>query len=106
MKFINLTPHVINILAEDGGRILELAPSGGIARVASTSVKIGDVDGVPFFETKLGEPEGVPEPEAGTTFVVSGLLRAACPGRDDLMQPGRLVRDETGKPIGCIGLSR
>ena len=106
MKLVNLTPHVINVLNQDEVPVMDVAPSGEIARVASSSVKTGEIDGVPFFETELGVPEGVPSPSDGVIYIVSGLLRAACPDRLDLVQPGRLVRDETGKPVGCVGLSR
>lgn len=111
MNIINLTPHSINIHNEDERLIMTVEPSGKIARIGTTTVKTGHVGNVPLFETKVtGEPVVVgdtpfPEEQLDTIYIVSGLFRSHF-SRPDIYQPGRLLRDGDGKPVGCIGLSQ
>jgi len=98
MRIVNLTPHAIHIV---GGGTLH---SEGVARVDSQSVSVGSADGVPLVRVTFGEVIGLPAPEAGLLFVVSGMVRAALPGRVDIASPGELVRDETGRVVGCAAL--
>jgi len=106
MQIVNLTPHILNLIRMDG-TVREVA-SSGLARVSTSRVQIGEVDGIPLFETVFGEVSGLPDAEEGVLFVVSGLVAAHPSVRDraDVYSPGELVRDEQGKPIGCRGLSR
>ena len=110
MKIINLTPHVLNIFSSDKSRVATVAPSGEVARCASTRALTSVRDGIEFFETAFGAPSPLPEPEFDTIFVVSSLflagLRAAGLDRDDVYVPGEAVRDADGKVVGCQGLSR
>ena len=101
---VNLTGHNLFIYDEDGNLVLAIQ-QGPIARIANERVKIGMSEGVPLYETELGEPEGLPEPQPGTIYVVSGLFRSQH-DRPDLWQPGRLLRDKQGCVVGCVGLSR
>ena len=88
----------------------EIAPSGTIARAASTVVDDGSVDGVPIVRTTFGQVEGLPEPSDDIMYIVSSLTVSAArrSGRttDDLLIPGRMVRDEEGVILGCQALSR
>ncbi len=110
-KFINLTPHTINVVVvgEEGDVVASFPASGQEARVATTRELSHNLDadgvGIPVFRTGYGEIEGLPAPEAGTIFVVSGLVAAAT-DRDDVVSPGELVRNSEGQPIGCRGFSR
>jgi hypothetical protein len=107
MNIVNLTPHSINFVGEDGTPILTIEPSGILARVQATIVATGDtVCGIPITKTRFGEVEGLPEPEDGTTFVVSRMVAEALPGRSDLLIPNESVRDEGGNIIGCRSLTR
>lgn len=101
--FINLTPHALNIHTPDG--VLNLAPSGGVARVATVETPGLPVGGVPTVSTSYGEVTGLPSPTEGTIYIVSGMVASAAP-RGDVMSPGPLVRDEGGRPCGCQGLRR
>ena len=105
MIILNYTPHTLNIYNEAGEEVASLPPSGQVARVAVSKVKKGEIDGIPLFTTQTGDLEGLPEPAENTIYVVSGMFRAAC-RRPDLWQPGELLRNEAGQPIGCIGLSQ
>ena len=101
--FVNLTPHVINETVS--GR--SFAPSGEVARVATTMVDAGGIEGIPLFRAEYGEIEGLPAPKYdGTVYIVSGMVLAAIKDRADCVAPGELVRDEDGKPIGCKGFKR
>lgn len=99
---VNLTPHSLSILLPDGG-VLELPPSGQVARVSAVATPASPRHGVPCVVATFGEPVGLPDPVEGTTYVVSGMVLDAC-DRPDLAAPGELVRDADGKPVGCRGL--
>lgn len=100
----NLTPHAINIVDSEGRNIKTIEPSG-LARVAAVTVAIGEVDGIPLTRTEFGEVEGLPEPEDGTVFIVSALVKQRVPNRHDVVIPNELVRNEKGVIIGCKSLS-
>lgn len=102
-NFVNLTPHVINVLS-DGEEVMNLPPSGDVARVAAEKRKVDSIDGVPVFQTTFGSIEGLPAPQDGTIYVVS-LLVASAAKRPDVLSPGTLVRDAKGNPVGCDGLA-
>jgi len=94
---INLTPHAINL----PGITL---PSEGVARVSVTLDQAGEIDGIPLVRGSYGQVIGLPEPQTGTIFVVSALVRAALPQRTDLASPARLTRDAEGRITGCEAL--
>ena len=106
MELINLTPHAINIAC--GNITRTIAPSGVVARVSTVSVQVGLIDGFPIYQTQYGELEGLPGPKADTMYIVSAMAAAAAKaaGRDDILSPGELIRDENGQPVGCRGLVR
>jgi hypothetical protein len=105
-KLINLTPHEITFIGEDGNIITTVAPSGSIARVGVSKKVIGMLDGIPIKQSVFGEVEGLPEPEPNTVFIVSSLVAARCPERADVMIPDDSVRDGQGRIIGCKSLGR
>lgn len=75
MKLTNLTPHTINI------NDLALAPSGQVARVKVEQVQGGDLDldgqAVPVVVNSFGQVEGLPDPQEGVAYLVSGLVLQA-----------------------------
>lgn len=104
-KVINLTPHPITICDGAGAVLKVIPPSGQVARLAAKTVRTGQtVDDVPLSRTEFGEPDGLPEPEAGTLLIVSQLIKSALPERTDLAVPAEVVRDEKGVIIGCQSL--
>ena len=97
----NLTPHPIIVLV--GENKIE-RPSHGMARLKATTVREGEIEGIPISKTIFGTPEGLPEPEGGVYLVVSQLIKAALPQRTDLLVPAEVVRNEAGNIIGCQSL--
>ena len=108
MNKINLTPHTLNLYDEDGIPVATIPPSGDVARVAVRRVANGNIDGIPVFKTTYGQVAGLPAPRPGTIYIVSGMVRAHPDVRDraDVFQPGELLRDTDGRPVGAIGLSQ
>ena len=105
---VNLTPHIINVLNADGTVRADAPPSGEVARVATSRVQTGEVNGLPLFETRFGEVTGLPDAREGVLLVVSSLIAGhpAVRGRGDVFSPGELVRGPDGQPVGCRGLTR
>jgi len=102
-KIINATPHTVNE-TETG---IEFPVSGLVVRVASSSelateITIGNKI-IQSYRTTFGEVEGLPEQQIGVFYIVSGLVLSALPNRKDLLAPGELARDESGRAIGCKG---
>lgn len=101
---INLTPHVITIVSEV--RTAIVPPSGQIARVASKTETVGEVNGIPIFKQSFGEVTDLPEAKEGTFYIVSRMVKDRVPERDDVLVPGTPIRDDKGVIIGADGLSR
>ena len=121
MKLVNLTPHDIVFYDRDDsilGGTLKLGakpvkivpPSGTVCRVSSTEGVTGmAVHGVPVCEKRFSYISGLPEPEAGTLFIVSAIV-AIYAGqylrRADLVTVNELVRNSKGAVMGCCSLCR
>ena len=102
MNIINLTPHALII--HSGAFVIEIAPSGAVARCKAASEPAGRAGPVNLYRTTYGAVEGLPDPVDDTLYVVSGLVRAAVPARTDVASPGELVRNDAGAVVGCRGL--
>ena len=86
MKYVNLTPHTINVV----GRVsLTIPPSGNSLRVAQEMIpvhpsEVGGDQGIDFYRAKYGEvelinnatkdvvPGGLPPVVDDTLYIVSG----------------------------------
>ena len=103
---VNLTPHDITIRLEDGDRIIPA--SGTVARVTTSQVPAGTVDGIPVSAQTFGQIEGLPDPQDGVVFVVSAIVLAAAKeaGRTDVVAPdtARAIRDDAGRIVAVPGL--
>lgn len=106
VKIVNLTPHELTFVRDDGTVLAKIPPSGTVARVASVSTKVGEIDGIPVFSTEFGELTGLPDPAEETIYVASTLVAQAASraGRMDVYSPAELVRDASGAVVGCKGL--
>jgi hypothetical protein len=105
MNFINLTPHALTIIEEDGTTVYTLPASGQVARVETTRTVEFVMDGIEVFNTVYGDVTGLSERQHDTAYIVSALVAQAAK-RSDVYSPGELVRNEAGQVIGCRGLTR
>lgn len=104
MNIINLTPHAVVIVHEDGN--ITIPASGTLARVAAKTVTVGEIDGIPITSTEFGTVEGLPAPTPDTIYIVSSIVASRVPDREDVFVPNESVRDENGRIIGCRSLGR
>ena len=106
---VNLTPHPVHMVNDQIGDrvstyVVETYPtSGRVARVATKTSMVNIVDGFRVFTQELGEVTGLPDPVAGTYYLVSAMVRSALPHRTDLISPGDAVRDSEGNIVGVTG---
>jgi hypothetical protein len=98
---VNLTPHEVRVLSEDGEVIAILPTSGTIARVGETATLVSGI----VWAVEPGAITGLPAPVEGKMYVCSGMVAAAAK-RKDVVSPYGLVRDSNGQPIGCKGFCR
>ena len=102
MRFINLTPHNINM--NDGS---VFSPSGTIARVSTT---FSDFDQHGVCQQQYGQVTGLPNPEEGVMFIVSALVLNAVKDRVDLVAPATSHKDtnrsESGQIVSVPGFVR
>jgi hypothetical protein len=117
-NIVNLTPHEVTLVGQDGSVILRIPPSGLVARVAEETESAGEavvfpagplaLTGVrvPLIKRSWGAIQGLPEPQIRTLYLVSSLVAAAAweQGRRDVVAPGELVRDSEGRVVGCKSL--
>ncbi len=109
-KLVNLTPHEINIISEEGIE-LRLPPSGEVARATSSTEEVGEVNGIKVVKSTFGSVTGLPEPVEDTIYIVSMLVLQALKGaRTDVVGPDTgpesAVRDADGKIIGVKRFQR
>lgn len=109
MKFVNCTPHEINVHCHSVGAapvIRVFAPSGVLPRLEVSRVDLPSLDGIPLARSVMGSPTGLPEPAEDTIYIVSALVAEHGHVRDrtDIVYPGEAVRLPDGKVVGCRGL--
>lgn len=106
MGWVNLTPYVITLVRPEGN--IMFPPSGQVASCAFSAQQTGwvVVEGrnVPVCQSAFGEVSGLPNPTAGTYYIVTPLVAEAAAGRTDVFYPEGQVLDQAGNPIGCWGL--
>ena len=108
--FINLTPHTI-VLHGRNGRV-EIPASGNVARVSQTRSVLDEDAGPEYGHVDLvryrpDQVTGLPTPEPGTIYIVSGQVLVACAGRSDVFAPDTdkgAVRDPGGRIVGTTAL--
>ena len=128
VTFENLTPDVVRVLDEDDNvvcsfeppaeKYFQLAVPGRQSALGSVAVHIpGSVslnppqvplvtrktEDVCFMRPRPGSD--LPEPREGTLFIVTPIIQAHCPDRDDFVVPFPRVQDENGQIVGCRGFA-
>jgi hypothetical protein len=113
-KLVNLTPHDINVVNENGEVLLTVHPSGTVARCSEQVKKLGDIavdDGkgsfvtMPLIHKTLRKVTDLPEPQEGTLYITSLAVAKAVPERYDVVVPGEAYRDKSGRIVGTIALA-
>ena len=92
-KFINLTPHALNV--QLGDTMIEIPASGAVARCAVNAVDGSAVYGIPTVTNTYGEVQGLPalaDMEHGAVYLVSALVL----GRLGAEYAGRVFAPDTG----------
>jgi hypothetical protein len=97
-KIVNLTPHTINIAGHT-----PIMPSGEIARVNFQIIQSGEINGIPVMETIAHGISGLPPKTNNTVYVVPSMVRQYFPSRRDLVSPAKLLRNNIGVVVGCVG---
>jgi len=99
-KLINLTPHAISVQAADG--TTTTFESAGVARVTSTDLPAGELNGFPVVTTQYGEVTGLGPMTDGVVYVVSAMVLDRVVGRTDVVAPDSgptAVRNEKGQIV-------
>ena len=121
-RYVNTTPHAINILAGSdinrGEADVTIESSNVSIRVKSESeVECLTIVGSLFVEIRKrkftsvtyledGVEMPLPNQQEGVTYIVSRITAEALPTRDDLLMVDGTVRDDDGRIIGCTGFAQ
>lgn len=100
---INLTPHPITM--HDGGNAVTIPASGTVARVATRSVEMHQIEAAPGVSpmlqtTSFGEVVDLPEPQADTFYIVSNMVLSALREQGSTRQD--VIAPATGPQDGAI----
>jgi hypothetical protein len=100
MRYINLTPHDINLNNGDC-----IPASGQVARISSHYGPVIDGVAVKLF----GEVQGLPTPQGGVTYIVSGMILERT-NRIDVVAPATdhpdTVRNDKGHVVSVPCFTR
>lgn len=118
--FVNVTPHPVTGLAEDGQTVLFTIPQatgedgkpepGRVVRLREMTVYTGEIGGFQISQTVFGDPD-LNIPPAKDRVYITSLLHASAvvrvdpTRRDDVMIPNEVVRDR-GTVKGCKSFGR
>lgn len=107
MKVVNLTPH--DVVINDG---TVFPPSGMVARVATTQIQDGDINGIPVMKVSYGDIVDLPDPKPDVVYIVSALVLSASKavGRTDCVSPNTsstdTIRNDNGQIVSVPGFVR
>ncbi len=96
MRPVNCTPHIIRIFKNES--MIEIPPSGYIARIDIKQIVVSNIDGIPVVKNLYGMPDGLPGPKEDHFYIVSKLVRDNLEGRPDVVAPDTgptAIRDKT-----------
>lgn len=111
-KILNLTPHAVRVVNNEGTLVREFPSSGSTIRLQQTTVEVGNADGVRLTHSQYGAPvlvtpdgdQPLPEQKEGRFYIVSAMVKSALPEREDMLVPAEQVRNDQGQIIGCKSL--
>lgn len=109
MKFVNLTPHRLNVYGStpptDQHEPFLVLESSGVARLRETRTDRAPVGGFPTTMVNYADAVDLPEPEPDVVLICS-MLVSRWAQRADVVSPGPSIRDERGRIVGCVGFTR
>jgi hypothetical protein len=110
VKIVNLTPHDVVLVNEDGIELKKFPLSGKEARLSEESEPHAiffekekdstDIE-IRIIRKKYSFVENLPPSLSGTFYIVSSMVLQSSM-RYDLLAPGDIIRDEKGNIIGCL----
>lgn len=108
IEIINLTPHDVNVFKDN--KLVRIYPySGTVARCESNNTVLAELEGFHVCKQRYGKVVGLPpvseSPYKTVLYIVSKIVAEAAGDRDDLLIPGKQLKDDNGKIIGCEGLA-
>jgi hypothetical protein len=99
---VNLTPHDINVIMDDGTTVILPKSSNTSARCSEYVLHtFTDILPVNVVSKKFGDTENLPNYKEGTYYVVSAIVKSANPYRMDLLLVNDTVRNDAGQIVGC-----
>jgi hypothetical protein len=104
MNFVNYTSHPVIFVSENGTRTFPRASH--MVRMDRVFGPMEWVDGVAITPIEHEIVKFLPDPKPDTLYIVSPQVANALPRRKDLIFPSRLVKDNTGRIIGCCEFLR
>ena len=104
IKFVNMTSHDVNDVMS--GTTIKKIKGTKEARATISTIKVMEANGISIVKT-IVKDVNLPDPIDNTIFIVSGLCLSAMIEsnivRSDIVSPGQVERDKTGKIVGCQG---
>ena len=101
---VNMTPHPITILNEDGEVEKEIPSSGIVPRVQYQRTLVEEVEEVKVWQQSQAEITDLPDFQEGVFVIVSKMVAEAAK-RHDLIVPTDMVRNDDGVVLGCQGFT-
>lgn len=117
---LNLTAHTVSIYKEAdchldsqnrklivnaGAEPVLTVPTGEVVNIKFTTSLVGEVDGVPVYETTGTVHEEVYDSDVITSVLAAPYIRVT-DGHNIYTVHGTVYIDEQSRPCGCLGLLR
>lgn len=102
---LNLTPHEVTIIGNDGRIMMRFAPEAVAARCGNYVEIVDEINGIPISKTVYTKIYGLLPEQEDTFYIVSRHVAEQNRNRHDLLVPNELVRDDAGRVVGCKSLS-
>jgi len=105
-NIINLTPHTVKVLDTDGN-LVEIPPSQLVARCSKNKEVVGQVifndRKIDIVKYSYNNIINVPEPQKGTLYLVSAIVKNALPDRADVVAVDRPERGNNREVLFAYG---
>lgn len=117
---LNLTAHDVSIYVETdchldsqgrklivntGAEPVLTVPAGEVVNIKFITSLVGEVDGVPVYETTGTPHEEVYDSDVITSVLAAPYIRVTA-GHNIYTVHGTVYQDEQSRPCGCLGLLR